>query len=179
MYVSSSPLPRYKLPEDENKVIYLYIRLVLSPLLLSLCPLFFNHLMIYNFIHHLHADASSPDLSSHLPMWRAHMGISRSLTYSMFEENSSQYYPSQLKPPLGFLSQQMPPTPNQPSNSASQNLSLPCNLPPVNVCVKPITRSHWLDFSKVFKSHSFHLRCHPLESQATFYLTFTIFCLVS
>ena len=39
---SSSPLSHYKLPEDENKVIYLNIRLVLRPLLLSLCPLFFN-----------------------------------------------------------------------------------------------------------------------------------------
>ena len=45
----------------------------------------------------------------------------------------------------------------------SESRSLPCSLPPVNFCVKPITRSHWLYFSKVFKSHSFHLHCHPLK----------------
>lgn len=86
---SSSPLPSHKLPEDENKVIHLYIKLVLSPLLFSLCPLSSNDLTIYNFIHQLHADAPSPDLSSHLPMWHTHMGVSRALTLNVFGENSS------------------------------------------------------------------------------------------
>ena len=37
----------------------------------------------------------------------------------------------------------------------SESRGLPCNLPPVNFCVKSISRSHWLYFSKVVKSHNF------------------------
>ena len=59
----SSPLPSHELPEKENKVIHLYINLVLKSLVFPLCALSLYNLKVYNFIQHLNAGACSADFS--------------------------------------------------------------------------------------------------------------------
>lgn len=156
IYVCSlSSLQTHKLLEDENKVIHLYINLVLSLLLFALSPPSFNDLMIYNLLHPSKCCLQPRLLLTPAYVTHPHGCLKAPHTQHVQGKPSWCTWPSSGLLCVSFLSK-CHQCPNQPSDASSQILGVTLEFSPLSTSVSnPSPGLTDFTFSMVFKSHNF------------------------